>query len=186
VDLFKRTIGGIVKINISNLSEGKHEYQLSESSEELGLKENFFGSIKVNAEVEKSSRQIFLRAQVAARAKFQCDRCLDMFDRSLTTGYKAVYMWNTNDAHAGEMDDVHFLTRDTNIINISDDVKQYLLLSVPLKLLCNDNCAGLCPSCGKNLNHVAGGKCNCTEEKMDPRWESLVRVTRKTISSGNH
>jgi uncharacterized protein len=45
-----------------------------------------------------------------------------------------------------------------------------------MKKLCSEDCKGLCPSCGKNLND---GPCNCAEEIIDPRWELLQKLKTK-------
>jgi len=43
-------------------------------------------------------------------------------------------------------------------------------LSIPMKLLCREDCQGICPGCGANLNQEA---CRCGEKPGDPRWEKL-------------
>jgi uncharacterized protein len=43
-------------------------------------------------------------------------------------------------------------------------------MAVPMKALCDEDCAGLCQKCGQNLNQ---GKCDCPAEEIDPRWAKL-------------
>ena len=50
------------------------------------------------------------------------------------------------------------------------------VLAVPMKNLCSEDCKGLCPKCGKNLNE---GLCNCNEENIDPRWETIQKLKSK-------
>ena len=171
-----------MKINISNLSQGTHEYQLSKSVVDLGLEENFLGDVTATVTVEKSSRQIFLRAAIRSHAAFQCDRCLDEFKKEVSSVLQTVYVWNSADRSEDRDDDVHVLSSDTNIIDISDDVRDGVLLAVPLKLLCQEECAGLCPLCGKNLNHTANGRCGCVSGEIDPRWNKLAGLVEVSIS----
>jgi uncharacterized protein len=45
-----------------------------------------------------------------------------------------------------------------------------LLLNIPMRILCKEDCRGLCPKCGRNRNT---NSCDCVEEAIDPRWEGL-------------
>jgi uncharacterized protein len=51
-----------------------------------------------------------------------------------------------------------------------------MLLAVPIKTVCGDACKGLCPQCGKNLNH---GDCQCEPVAEDPRWDALKGLKDK-------
>ncbi len=166
-----------MKINISNLSEGVHEYELSRSAEELGLSEDFTGNVVAHAVLEKTTRQILLRAKVRAQAVFQCDRCANEFRSDIRSVFEAAYVWEAGSS-GEESDDFHILSPDTNIIDISKDVKEYTLLAVPLKLLCKENCAGLCPRCGRNLNAMPNGICTCPPKEMDSRWGALEKLKK--------
>jgi len=57
-----------------------------------------------------------------------------------------------------------------SVIDVSEDVRQTLLLALPFKRVCREQCKGLCPHCGKNLNEAP---CGCTESTDDSRWEKL-------------
>jgi uncharacterized protein len=72
--------------------------------------------------------------------------------------------------------DVVYLHPETDTINLTDDIRDYALLAIPMKSLCSENCKGLCPNCGANLND---GPCKCKEEKIDPRWEPLLKLKLK-------
>ena len=63
-----------------------------------------------------------------------------------------------------------FTIDDHHILDVSEAVRQYALTAIPLKALCSVNCAGLCQTCGKNLNE---GPCQCPPRQMDSRWAKL-------------
>ena len=65
--------------------------------------------------------------------------------------------------------------RGTGLL-LEDVLREQLLLAVPLKTLCSEECKGLCPHCGRNLNQ---GACDCREERSDPRWDALKQVRDK-------
>ena len=69
-----------------------------------------------------------------------------------------------------------YLHPETDKIDLAKDIRDYAILAVPMKKLCSEDCKGLCPKCGKNLND---GTCDCHEEKMDPRWEPLQKLKIK-------
>jgi uncharacterized protein len=163
-----------VKINISNLSQGTHDYELSKGAIDLGLEGNFIGDVTAKVVIEKSSRQILLRADIAANALFQCDRCLEDFRKEITPALQTLYVWNADEQHISGEEEVRVLPPDANMIDISTDVREIVLLAVPLKLLCKEECAGLCQRCGKNLNLAANGECDCAPNEIDPRWNKLA------------
>jgi uncharacterized protein len=59
---------------------------------------------------------------------------------------------------------------------LEDTLREQVLLAVPLKTVCRDDCKGLCPHCGKNLNESA---CSCSDEVEDPRWAALKEIRGK-------
>ncbi len=165
-----------MKINISNLSEGVHEYDFEETPSTIELDERFSKPVVVKVELEKRRRQLFLTAHVKTSGRFVCDRCLEDFDRDLEQDYRMTYVYEMNDAEGLDQDEVTVIHASTNEIDIAEDVRDYIFLSVPMKLLCKDDCAGLCRKCGKNLNR---GPCGCPTEDTDPRWEKLKQIMNK-------
>jgi uncharacterized protein len=85
------------------------------------------------------------------------------------------FIQNINDSE-NEKIDIIYLHPETDKIDLSEDVRDYALLALPMKKLCSENCKGLCPKCGKNLND---GPCECRDEKIDPRWEPLQKLKTK-------
>jgi uncharacterized protein len=71
-------------------------------------------------------------------------------------------------------DDVNAFTIDEHhILDLSEAIRQYALVNTPMKPLCKKECAGICPTCGKNLNE---GKCDCPKDNIDPRWSKLAEL----------
>lgn len=56
------------------------------------------------------------------------------------------------------------------VVDVSGIGGEALILALPVKVLCSDECSGLCPGCGLDLNE---GRCDCATESIDPRWEKL-------------
>lgn len=60
-------------------------------------------------------------------------------------------------------------------IELYDVLLYEMSLAVPMKVLCRDDCKGLCPVCGQNLNE---GKCSCKVDNTDPRWDALKSLIK--------
>ncbi len=164
-----------MKINISNLSEGVHEYNFEESPSSIKLDERFSKPVLVQVELEKRRRQLFLTGHVKTSGRFVCDRCLDDFDSDINIDYRMTYVYEAHDAGEVDKDELTVIQTSTNEIDIGEDVMEYIVLAVPLKLLCKENCAGLCGTCGANLNRET---CNCPKVKSEP---DLVVVKQKRL-----
>ncbi len=161
-----------MKINISNLSEGIHEYKFEENPSSIKLDDRFSEPVIVKVEVEKRARQLFVTGHVKTSGKFVCDRCLDDFDKDIGVDYRMAYVYNASDAGGTDRsntpysgDEITVIHASTNEIDIAEDVREYILLAVPMKLLCREDCAGLCGTCGANLNH---GACSCPKDDAGP------------------
>jgi len=61
-------------------------------------------------------------------------------------------------------------------LQLEDVIKEQILLALPAKQVCNENCKGLCPQCGRDLNVES---CNCASSKPDPRWSALEDIRKK-------
>ena len=164
-----------MKINISNLSDGVHEYQFDELPFSIKLDERFSETVYVRVELEKRRRQLFLTGHVKTAGSFPCDRCLDSFSKEIEFDYRMAYVYNENDAGEVDRGEITVIQTSTNEIEIDEDVRQYLLLAIPLKLLCKDDCAGLCATCGKNMNRET---CNCEKDEIDPRWATFKKIVK--------
>lgn len=162
-----------MKIQVGGLSEGTHEFRFKAEKGDLGLGPPLDSAVTVETTLEKTGSQIFLRASLQTEGTFTCDRCLSAFTRPVTAAYRMFYLFEAADPTRLDPAEVQLISPALNVIDVTDDVCQTLLLSIPLKLLCRDACRGLCPTCGRNRNLE---DCNCREELTDPRWEGLKKL----------
>lgn len=164
-----------MKIKISNLSDGVHNFNFDEAAKSIELDEPFFGNILVDAELTKAHGQLVLTAKIAAYANFDCDRCTVNFESAITNSYKMVYLIGMEPEETDSIN-VVYLPPDADKIILDDDVRDYALLAIPMKKLCDADCKGLCIKCGKNLNE---GDCGCVHDETDPRWLPLMELKNK-------
>ena len=106
--------------------------------------------------VERAGQELIVRGQVEAPLKLRCSRCAQFFS---TTARVPAFL------HAYEWAD------HPEILDVSADVREDLLLEIPSFPLCRDGCKGLCPHCGQDLNE---GSCDCRPPEGGPsRWSAL-------------
>ncbi len=136
------------------------------------------GTIQVWGKLEfvRTDQGILVEGFLDAKSKTTCSRCLSVFDCQLSFRIEEEY-FPTVDVVSGvslpSPGEPGVFTIDANhILDLSEAARQYTLLTMPLKPLCQPDCAGLCPSCGHNLNE---GKCSCPPSGHDPRWWKLEK-----------
>ena len=101
-----------------------------------------------------------------------CDRCTNPFDRELNLPINVVLV--TEMANE-ENEDEWVFPLEGDSADLDDIVRTVFVLNLDSKLLCKEDCAGLCHRCGKNLND---GPCNCQKE-LDPRFAALKQLLEK-------
>lgn len=164
-----------MRIQVGGLSDGLYEYSFRAAPADLGLDGQFPGDVQVSVAVDKAGSQVHLTVKVAATGTFPCDRCVTPFERDIHGRYVMHYLQDPEDATRYEPSEVQIVHPGFSVIDPVEDIRQTLLLAVPLKLLCREECEGLCPRCGTNLNT---GTCTCTEDAADSRWDDLRRLKR--------
>ncbi len=164
-----------MKINISNISDGIHVFNFDEPVSEINLGESFFGNFQVKFELSKIYNQIILCVELKLNAHFECDRCAASYNTVIHSTYQSVYFLGGKKG-VNENSDVIYLPPNADKIDTLNDLKDYALLSVPMKKLCKENCKGLCIKCGKDLNN---GECDCETDEADYRWFPLEELRKK-------
>ena len=162
-------------IRISQLSNGLHEYHFSSDPSIVGLHGNFKARVVVDAVLDKTPHEIFLRAAARTSGSFTCDRCTENFEQAVSNEFTVYYVYRELEDGRYPPEEVQVISPDTTYIDLAEDVRQMVLLSIPLKLLCKTDCKGLCPHCGSDLN---AGPCSCTKQEIDPRWEGLAKILK--------
>lgn len=169
-----------MKIDINKLSIGLHELEFEETGEELNLRNNemFPNPIRTKIQLDKTETHIYLKARVGSTAHFSCDRCLKEFDREIDGEIKLYFEMVSHggrshlvdDGIDPEEEDIRVFRPGQKEIDLSSDIRDTVLLTVPMKLVCAEDCKGICSGCKKDLNEES---CICSEKPIDPRWEGL-------------
>ncbi|RUA15270.1 MAG: DUF177 domain-containing protein [Clostridia bacterium] len=109
-----------------------------------------------------------------AAVTMQCSRCLELFEQPIHIEIEEAFLpsvdLSTGKAIEPEETDDALRIDKHHILDLTELLRQSILLALPLTPLCKSDCAGLCPECGANLNYE---RCTCQHEETDPRWAAL-------------
>ncbi len=125
----------------------------------------------------RTDRGILVKGSLNSEVRITCSRCLNVFGYKMDLNMEEEY-FPTVDADTGASIAVPgepgcFVIDEQHMLDLTEATRQYALLAIPMKPLCRQDCAGLCPECGHNLNR---GPCGCPGQGVDPRWAELTRL----------
>jgi len=166
----------MVRINVANIKKdltGKKDIDLEASARELELEDTgikFLGSVSVKGEISNAGDVLLLQVHVAAKVERTCSRCLKEFEADTGADVTEKYY------PAGSSPDEDALTYENDQVDITEPVREALILSEPISALCREGCLGICPVCGKDRNVEL---CSCEEKSVDPRLLALRNFSFK-------
>jgi uncharacterized protein len=135
------------------------------------------GTLHAEGEAELLSNtlgEIRIRGQLKVELEVPCDRCLEPVRYPVDGPFDLFYRPTPKAplAHEVAIDEgesqIGFY--EDGGIELSEVLREHILLSLPMHQICSDQCGGICPICGLNRNT---GTCNCSQEKVDDRWAAL-------------
>jgi DUF177 domain-containing protein len=128
----------------------------------------------------KVVEDIRLKGKLDTSLEVFCARCLEPVEYKVDRSFDLLYRPLGTDAGHEELSitdaeaEIGYYQGESLLLE--DALREQVLLAVPLKTLCREDCKGLCPHCGKNLNE---GQCSCAEQMEDPRWAALKEIREK-------
>jgi uncharacterized protein len=132
---------------------------------------------QVTVRINRSGHEVRLKGQITARAEVECDRCLKQVTVPIETIFDVTYVPATDyvEQSAAELqeEDLSLSVYEDEAIDLDELVREQVLLAVPARALCDEDCKGLCPVCGANRNETA---CECEPVDADPRWGALKDI----------
>ena len=168
-----------MQINVAQLLQlpvgTTRKYQVSEAVDIAGDGKGRL--VEGEVSLVRTNRSILARIKLRAEVGLTCSRCLSTFISPLALDFEEEYI-PTIDIISGVRlprpeEPGTFVIDERHIIDLTEAIRQYAEIAVPMKPLCREICAGLCQQCGKNLNL---GSCNCPAEAIDPRWSKLTEL----------
>ena len=136
------------------------------------------GRTEVSAQATRSGEKVQLVGSVTATASFVCDRCLKPISIRVEPKFDLLYIPPLGSDEEKELvsDDLSIGFYQDQVIDVDALIIEQIELALPMSRLCAEQCRGLCPGCGANLNE---GECGCSAEPGDPRWAALSQLKSK-------
>lgn len=171
----------MLKVELRSLEQDEVVLQEVDLAPKLGLDlapELSTGPLEICCRLAKTGDVILAKGWVKGKMLLTCDRCLQPFESGYKSFFEVQYRPEADEKPEPEEDDEEcyadssvetiFFAGDT--IDVADEIRQTVLLSVPMRALCREGCRGLCGGCGVNLNVDS---CQCTGKPTDDRWAKL-------------
>lgn len=167
-----------MRIHVAQLLKGaigvSRSYEIGERVDVSG--DGVESPVQGEVNLMRTNRGILVKGTLHTGVEASCSRCLTLFSYPLTLNLEEEYFPTVNintDAPLSlpEDDPGGFTIDEHHEIDLTEAVRQYTIIAIPMKPLCHEACAGLCPICGGNLNQA---QCDCPTERIDPRWWALL------------
>src|ERR1044072_8788140 len=169
-----------MRIELENLEGGKgdfaHVYQpddLNPVDERISLSQ----AATVSGKVRLAGNEVFVNGHGETRAEVECDRCLKPVEIPVNTDFALEYITGSEyeSVETAELTEAEMSVSvfDGKVIDVDEIVKEQIVLAVHTRMLCREDCKGICPECGADRNT---GDCGCTTNDIDPRWAALKNL----------
>ena len=169
-----------MRIELENLEGGKGEFAHVYQPDDLNPVDERVSLVEpatVSGKVRLAGNEVFVNGHVEARAQVECDRCLQPVQTPVNSDFALEYITGSEYESSGVAEltetEMSVSVFDGKAIDVDEIVKEQILLAVPTRMLCREDCKGICPECGADRNT---GDCNCTTDDIDPRWAALKNL----------
>jgi uncharacterized protein len=152
------------------------DFEIPPESIELGAETvRLTDAVRARGEIKKGIVETKVSGEIRVFARLECTRCLTEVEQKLEFPFEAAFVAPEHYTEAVEAElsgeDLDVSILEGNGIDLAELVREQILLNLPEQVFCRDDCRGLCPKCGANLNLTA--TCGCEEKEIDPRWAAL-------------
>jgi uncharacterized protein len=169
-----------VKIRIEDITADAKELAFAEPEQEINrvlgqgpIREyHLEGPVQVSVSYYRAGTELFFAGDLKTRTKAICARCAEEFDVAGDRPFRYVLSPKAigYDDDDPRTEDLEFSLYEGEEVDLSPLIREQVLLALPTRPLCREDCRGLCPHCGVNLNRAT---CACRVETLDPRLEAL-------------
>ena len=166
-----------MRIEIEKLEAGRggfaHIYQPDEL-DPVDDRVQLVQPVQIKGNVNRTGNEVSVSGHVETRAQLECDRCLKPVELPVNADFALEYItgadYESSSAAALSEEEMSVSVFDGESIDVDEIVKEQILLALPARTLCREDCKGMCPECGMDRN---AGDCNCAPNEVDPRWAAL-------------
>lgn len=164
-------------VDLITLGDSTLDFDFAVAPEEIefdGEEAQLKNPAQVKGTLTRHIAQTDVEGVISAEIELECSRCLQKIDKNFEIPFKAAFVVPENYTQAKEAElnagDLDVSVIEGNEIDLTDLVREQILLSLPEQVFCSEDCKGLCEKCGANRNLI---DCKCEETEIDPRWQGL-------------
>jgi uncharacterized protein len=172
-----------MKIEVFEIPEEGLNIEVEESPLIEGIR--ISRPFKAILRIDKKGREVFVKGLIFGEVELQCSRCLRMYKLPIRSiedfVYHPIEEINKEELIELRTDEMEVDFYKEGIIDTEDIVRNQIILNIPMKPLCSEDCKGLCPICGTDLNEF---NCECSKKEIDPRLAVLETFLRRIKSNG--
>ena len=164
-----------MKVEIQNLQDGTTRFEFVAEAKGVDFPDRriSFKDIAIESIVDKGDENIVVTNNVGADTIAECESCLAEYSGRFEEQYILIYTSNRDTVDNDDEEVLRYLSKTTRDLDLAEGLFEALQLALPMRLLCRENCKGLCSTCGTNLNEK---QCDCKPDHIDPRWEGLKKL----------
>ena len=166
-----------MRIELENLERGGGAFSREYAPGDLRFDDQDLRLVEpviVAGRIRRKNEEVELRGRLVTKVAVVCGRCLKSVEFPIevefTERFTEAVAWKNEEQHELQPEDLDLAVFDGQGIELDDLVKEEIILAMPGHTLCQEQCQGLCPDCGTNLN---AGPCDCVTRQIDSRWEKL-------------
>lgn len=135
----------------------------------------FTGPVRARLIVSNTGSVLTVEGEIAGKLTLACGRCLEPYVYDFEVPLNETYAPAADGDKEGEV-----IPFTGDMLDITPEMLKSIIISLPMKMVCIDECPGLCPGCGRRL---AESHCNCKNDEIDPRLSILKDLMEKTKNS---
>jgi uncharacterized protein len=173
----------MLALNLSQIRTPHERFEREYAPDQLGAAEDFrlTAPAALAFDIFKDEEKFRLVGSVRTTLELPCSRCLEPFTLPIDQAFDLRYQPHSSNTGEGEReieeDDLTTAFYDNEEIDLGQLMREQFYLALPMKPLCRDDCRGLCPVCGANLNRET---CDCKPAWEDPRLAALKSLRRES------
>ncbi|MGI9056681.1 MAG: YceD family protein [Pyrinomonadaceae bacterium] len=171
-------------IELFNVKNSPHEFEFSLAPTEIEIEQEnvrLIENVETTGKLTKGIVQTDVEGTIRTSIEVECTRCLQPVEKKLEFPFKVSFITPENFTEAKEAElnetDLDVSVYEDDKINLSELVREQIILNLPEQFFCSEGCKGLCDKCGANRNLI---DCKCEEKEIDPRWAALKELKRDT------
>jgi uncharacterized protein len=170
-------------IELFSVKDSPHKFEFLLAPEEIELEQEnvkLIENIKTIGELAKGIAQVDVGGVISTKAEIECTRCLQLIEKEFEIPFKATFI-APEDLTKEKESELHESDLDVSVyeddkIDLTELVREQIILNLPDRIFCREDCKGLCAKCGENRNLI---DCKCEEKEIDPRWAALRELKSK-------